>query len=471
MSRKKELAINTILIGIGNMGTKIISILLLPLYTSILSTEEYGIYDLINTIICFLIPIITLLMEESMFRFLIDCKTEEEKKKVISHSFFYCITMTIIFSIIIAVLGTIFKVNNIYIILLFLISQIILNLKNAIARGLGKIKLYSITNFLSSAIIIALNVVFIAIVKSGYIGLLYSAIISNITISIIVLIKLKIHQYVDIKNIDKNKLKEMLKYSYPLVPNSISWGIINMSDRIIISSFIGTSANGIYSMANKFPTFMNTLYGFFYTAWKESAAKAKNDEDVNIFYNKINDLLRKLLLSVVLAIITFLPIFFSLLIKKDFSASYIYIPLLLLAMYFSNMSGFYGGIFSAYKDTKIMGTTTVISAIINLVIDIILIRYLGVWSAVISTVISTFFVYIFRRFKIKKYIEFKTKFNITPTLAIVINSIAYYYNNIIIHYILAGLTSIYIVIYNKDMILDFVKPLKNHFKKNNGKNN
>lgn len=470
MSRKKELAINTALIGIGNMGTKVFSILLLPLYTSLLSTEEYGIYDLINTIVIFLLPVITLLMEESMFRFLIDCKTESEKKNIISHSVLYCIIMTIIASIIIIIVGNIFNFSNIYITLLFLISHMILNLKNAVTRGLSKIKLYSVTNFLSSALIIILNIFFIAVMKTGYMGLLFSAIISNITISIFVLAKLRIHKYINIKNINKNQMKEMIKYSCPLVPNSISWGIINMSDRLIISSFIDTSANGIYSMANKFPTFMDTIYGFFYTAWKESAAKSRNDDDVNIFYNKINDLLRKLLLSLVLGIITFLPIFFPILIKKDFSLSYIYIPLLLIAMFFSNMSGFYGGIFSAYKDTKIMGTTTVISAIINLVIDIALIQCLGIWAAVISTVMSTFFVYIFRRIKIRKYIKFKTKFNIFPTIAIIINIIVYYFNNNIIHYFLACLTSIFIIIYNKDLIIDLIKSLKTRIKISKVKN-
>ena len=82
MGRKKELIFNTIIIGIGKFSTQIVSVFLLPIYTSLLSTAEYGTYDLLYTISMFLIPMITLLMEESMFRFLIDSKSKEENSKI-----------------------------------------------------------------------------------------------------------------------------------------------------------------------------------------------------------------------------------------------------------------------------------------------------------------------------------------------------------------------------------------------------
>ena len=83
MGRQKELIFNTLIIGIGKFSTQVVSVFLLPMYTSILSTSEYGTYDLLYTIAMFLIPIITLLMEESMFRFLIDSKDSEESSKII----------------------------------------------------------------------------------------------------------------------------------------------------------------------------------------------------------------------------------------------------------------------------------------------------------------------------------------------------------------------------------------------------
>ena len=109
MKRGKELLENTAIIGIGNFSTKILSFLLLPVYTSLLSTSDYGLYDLFITISTFLVPCITLLMDESMFRFLIDCNTEDDKRQIISQTIIFTIKWTSLFSFLYLCLGLLFK--------------------------------------------------------------------------------------------------------------------------------------------------------------------------------------------------------------------------------------------------------------------------------------------------------------------------------------------------------------------------
>lgn len=460
MGRKKELVFNTIIIGIGKFSTQIISVLLLPLYTSILSTQEYGTYDLMITISTFLTPFITLLMEESMFRFLIDAENIDERRKFISQTFIYTTISTIIFSIIIFAVGKIMNIEYIKLLILYIISNIILVLRNSIIRGLGKIKLYSIINAITSICIILLNVFLIAYLKIGYKGLLYSSIWANIVTSIIIFAKLKVHKYISFKQYNKKSMREMIKYSIPLVPNSISWAIINLSDRLVISSVCGTTANGIYSMANKFPSFMDTIYGFFYTAWKESAAKALKDEDATEFYNNIYNILKRFLEAIIIGMIAYLPFVFPLLIKNDFGVSYKYIPLLLVSMYFSNMSGFLGGIFAAYKETKIIGITTIIASIINLILDLILVKYIGIWAGVISTCVATIIVYIFRVIKIKHYIHIKDLFNINMYPMLITICFIYYCNNYSIQILGAIISTVYCVYINKNIVTIFIKNIK-----------
>lgn len=453
MNRKRDLLFNTVTIGIGSFSTKVLSILLLPIYTSVLSTQEYGVYDLLITISTFLIPMITLLMEEAMFRFLIDCKTEDEKVNVISQTFQYIIKSLILFVIVIAVIGKIFSISYIGLFILYLIATISIGLMNAITRGLGKIKLYSLTNVIVSIITIGLNIFFICSLKIGVAGLLLSSIIGNLAISIFIFFKLQLQKYIRIcKEKNDETMKKMIKYSIPLVPNSISWGIINLSDRIIVSSVLGTSANGIYSMSNKFPSFMDTIYGFFYTAWKESASKALQDENVQEFYNSIYHILKNFLIAIVIGIIACLPFAFPLLIKGDFSEAYQYIPILIISMYFSNMSGFYGGIFSAYKNTKIMGTTTIISAVLNITVNLALIHWLGIWVATISTLVAVFFVYLQRRIKIKEYIRFKEKNRIMDLVISVITIYTYYVQNMILHVFILIVDVLYCVYINRDLL-------------------
>ena len=109
MNQKKELMKNTLIISIGKFSTQLVSFLLLPLYTSLLTTTEYGRYDLLNTISIFLIPCITLLMEEGMFRFLIDAKDDKEKGEVFSITTTTTTISFLVWSILILIVGSIIK--------------------------------------------------------------------------------------------------------------------------------------------------------------------------------------------------------------------------------------------------------------------------------------------------------------------------------------------------------------------------
>lgn len=462
MSRKKDLILNTIIIAIGKCSTQVVSIILLPIYTSILTTQEYGTYDLIITITTFLVPFITLLMEESMFRFLIDAKDKNEKREIISQTFIYSTISSIIFILIIIVIGNLLNIHDTYIFIGYLISNIIIGLRNAIVRGNGKIKLYSLTNFLTSLITIILNIIFIVKFGLGYYGLLYSSIIACLIVSSFVFIKIRVWNYISLRKFNKIKMKEMIKYSIPLVPNSISWAIINLSDRLVISGFLGTSANGIYSMAYKFPNIMDTIYNFFYIAWKESAAKVLKDQDAKEFYNNVYHALLRFLIAITLGILAFMPFIFPLLIKEEFAEAYKYIPMLLIAMFFNNISGFYGGIFSAYKSTKIIGSTTIISAVINLVVNLALIKFIGIWAAALSTLISTFIVYKLRNIKIKEFVNLQEESNIVLLVMLVLTIFSYYNkDNLLLNLIVALIITIYSFYINQNIIKIIFRKITN----------
>lgn len=457
-SRGKDLAINTIIIGIGNFSTQIVSFLLLPLYTSILTTKEYGVYDLIITIATFILPIITLLMQESMFRFLIDCKNNKEKKIVISQTILYVSISTLVSLILARILNIFIEIPYLLIGIVYICSSILTELRNALVRGLGKLKLYTLINFISSLIHIVLNVIFIAIYRWGVYGLLFSSIIANTICSLVIFIKLKIYDYISIKSYNKKLMKDMIKYSIPLVPNSLSWTIVNLSDRLIISGVMGTAANGIYSMAYKFPNLMNTIYGFFYTAWKESSAKAISDEDKEEFFNKIFDMLIKVMFSVSLGIIVCMPLVFNIFIKESYKDAYLYIPILVIGMYYNNISGYYGGIFSAYKDTKIMGTTTILGAITNLVINILLIKFIGIYAAALSTMISCMVIFYYRKYKVKRYIKIESLKNTWGYLLLFITLVLYYINNnVVVKLINFIIVVIYAIYSNKEIIINLIR--------------
>lgn len=429
MEQKKELVRNTVVIAIGKVSTQILSFLLLPLYTAKLSPTEYGIYDFLVTLSVFLLPIITLLMEESMFRFLIDAEKKEEKSKVITQTILYTILATIGFSIIAWIVVTVIHYEYGIIFIIFVISNILIGLSNALARGLGKIKMYSLSNFILGALTIALNILLIVVFKWGVYGLLGANLLANSLTALFIFKKLHLSQFISKNSFDSKILREMVTYSIPLVPNSLSWIIISLSDRVIIKSVLGDAANGIYSIANRFPNILYTVYGIFNTAWKESAAKIVKEENKTAYYNSIYADMKKFLFSAVICLIAVMPFIFPILINQEYNEAYNYIPLLILSIYYSNISSFYGGIFGAYKNTKIMGSTTVVAAILNIVINVIFIGKIGLHAAVISTFLSNVMINAYRKRALKKYIRLRELRMIGPFLILMVIAICYYCNN------------------------------------------
>lgn len=404
MKETNRLLKNTGIIAIGNLSTKAISFFLLPLYTAILSTHEYGVIDYIITLSMFCVPCISFLMDEAIFRFLIDCKNKEEKSVMISNSFIMVFIGVVAFLVIIYPILNYIKYEYTWYLILFVISDIIATMISALLRGIGRTDAFAVYNFISSTIQISLNVIFIAVFYWGIEGMLSAMIIGRVVATFVYIICLKLWQYIDLKKINIPKIKEMLKYAIPLIPNRVSWLIINLSSRIVIMNIMTSGALGIYAISSKFANLMDMIYGFFYQSWKESSARVLQSNDRDDFYNLVYKYLKSFMYSIVLLITSFMPIVFKFLIADTYLEAILYVPILLLATYFSNISGFYGGIFTAYKDTKIMGTSTIVAALINLVLMFIIIKFWGLYAVAISALIANIVVYQYRKIKVKKYV-------------------------------------------------------------------
>lgn len=407
MKETTRLLKNTGIIAIGNLSTKAISFCLLPLYTAILSTYEYGVIDYIITLSMFCVPCISFLMDEAIFRFLIDCKTKEDNSIIISNSIILVFIGMVIFLVVVYPILYFSNYKYTFCLILFIISDVISTMISALLRGIGRTDAFAVYNFISSAVQIILNIVFIAVFYWGIEGMLLAMIIGRIFSTSIYVVCLKLWQYINFKQINILKIRELLKYAIPLIPNKLSWLIINLSSRIIIMNTLNSSFVGVYAISSKFAIAMDMIYGFFYQSWKESSARVIQNNDKNEFYNMIYKYLKRFMYSIVLITTAFMPIIFNVLIDSSFSEAILYVPILLLATYFMNISGFYGGIFTAYKDTKIMGLTTIVAAIINLILMIIFIKNGKLYAVSVATLIANFVVYQYRKIKLKKYIILK----------------------------------------------------------------
>ena len=406
MNETKRLVKNTGVLAVGGMATKLVSFFLLPFYTSVLSTAEYGTVDYIHTIAVFLVPTVSVLMDEALFRFLIDCETDAEKRRAVTCS---CAAMAVgflVFAIGTAVVCALFRPENLAWIFALVVAQALLQMTGAVLRGFGKTPSYALMNFIASVITICLNVVFIAAFRWGVVGMLSAAVIAQGGTALAFLVRERIWRYMDPEAFDVPYTTDLVRYAVPLIPNKVSWTIMNMVDRLIIMNVMGASAAGVYAVSYKFPNVMDTVYGFFYQSWKESSARALGSEgDEVAFYNAVYRALRRFMAAVVLVMTALMPLVYGILVEGDYGEGMLYVPILLLATYYSNISGFYGGIFTAHRDTKIMGKTTVVSALLCLALCLLLIPAIGLWGASVATLVATFTVNEYRFAKARRYAE------------------------------------------------------------------
>lgn len=408
MSEKSRLVKNTGLIAIGNFGAKMVSFLLLPLYTSILSTQEYGIYDFIVAVSTFLLPIATMSMHEAMFRFIIDTGNKGEGfKKIISNSLLVVLGCNGVLGVIMTILHFTTPLNYLLAIWIYVFSNSLYVFSNNMLRGMGKIKEYAIISSGKNIVQLLSNVLVIAVFRWGVTGLLFSNCFAEFLAFLIVAAVSKIWREVKISYFSASLSKRMLTYSLPLIPNTISGQIINLSDRLIVTSMLGSGMNGIYSISYKFPNIIETVYHYFYTAWSESASRVyvNKKEEATYYYQSLYESINNMMFSVVLIMVAGMPILFRAFIRGDYIQGFDYIWILMFAMYFDSISKFYSGLFTALKKTKIMATSTLIAAGINLAINIIFIRQFGLYAAAGSTLIADFALVMIRRFYINKDIK------------------------------------------------------------------
>lgn len=408
MSETKRLLKNTGIIAVGGIATKLVQFLLLPLYTTVLTTAEYGTVDYINTIALFLVPAVSLLMDEAMFRFLIDCRDDSDRKRVVTASCAVLGSGCCAFAAVMLAVWAVFRPGNMGWVLALVISQCLLTMASAVMRGFGDTVSYTVMNLLSSLATIVMNVLFIAVFRWGVVGMLSATVIAQGCMALVFMARKRIWRYIDPKSFTAGEAKDMVRYSLPLIPNKVSWTIMNMLDRLIIMNTIGAAASGVYAVSYKFPSVMDQVYGFFYQSWKESSARALGEgEGADAFYNSVYRALRRFMMSVVLGMTALMPLVYGILIKGSFDEGILYVPILLLATYFSNMSGFYGGVFTAHKDTGIMGTTTVVSAALCVALCFALIPQFGLYGASVATIAATFTVNEYRRIKVAKYVRLR----------------------------------------------------------------
>ncbi len=401
--KNKYLLKNTAIFAIGNAATKLITFLLIPLYTYKLTTAEYGTADLLFAICSFLDALFTLNIAEAIFRFSMDKDADNGKITKIG---IVCFLGSVFLSIP-AALCLKFNPDTESLVIIFyfyLVSTSASHILLASMKGREKLKIFTTGNIINTFLTALFAILLLATFNMKLDGYFLSYILSNIITVIYVIMRGHILSEKKAK-FDKKLFLKMAKYSSVLIPTTFMWWIINSSDKVMVTNFISPSANGIYAISYKIPSLLTVIASIFNQAWVFSAVKQKDLEDNESYTNTVFNTLSSIIFVTATILLAFIKPIMSIIVAPEYYNAWQYVPFLIFGFIFMTMSTFISSSYNAHKDSKGMLFSGLTGAIINIILNAILIPPMGVFGAATATVISYITVFLYRYFDTKKYVK------------------------------------------------------------------
>jgi O-antigen/teichoic acid export membrane protein len=217
----------------------------------------------------------------------------------------------------------------------------------------------------------------------------------------------RVWQYVRWRHVSLTTMREMLRLSMPIVPSSISLWVVNLSNRIVIGGAMGLEANGIYAVANKIPNLFSMAYTTFNLAWTESATLAVEQDDQDAYYSRMTNQLIRFLTGVMLLLIAVTPVLFRFFINEQYREAFTHMPILFFGVFFSSMVSFYGAIYVAIRRTAQVGVSSAMGALLNIAINLLLIRSWGLYAASVSTAVSYLVICLYRMYDLNRVVKIR----------------------------------------------------------------
>lgn len=402
MNKYKALFSDTLIFGIGNFVTKLIYFFLMPIYTLALTPKEFGIADLLNNSLQLLMPVLTLSISDAVFRFLLDkdCVPKillNGGLKILVYSYILVgIATVIVYSV---------DTNSYWCFFTLLyITESTRMLLAQFVRGLGYVKTFAINGILGAIFLLGCSYLFLQVNCWGIDGYLLSFIIANIVSIIYLLWKVNIIRYIDFSSKDNILLKSMLIYSLPLIPNMLSWWLTNISSRYIIAGYCGLSIAGLFAGASKIPALINVIASVFQQAWQFASVKEYQESAKSEFYSRVFHYYSLFVIVSSSLVLMALPYLSHFILKGEFYNAWIYTPLLLFSATLGCYSIFFGTFYTVVKDNKRVMYTTLIGAVVNVSLCLILIPFISVWGALVANVVSYAVIVLLRIRDTKKYV-------------------------------------------------------------------
>ncbi|MBQ8717852.1 MAG: lipopolysaccharide biosynthesis protein [Clostridia bacterium] len=420
-SRGKTLFHNTAALSVGRLGSKVLVFLLIRFYTGVLTDAQYGTADLITNLANLLIPLACAGLSSGFFRFVAEAQSRNDQRRVFNSGLVLLAVAGLIF-LCLSPLLLLWKYFSPYVFLVVLYVLV----ANAhyfcteYIRGLGNYSLFAIQGLLNTALNIAWNLLLLLPFDMGVTGYVLSIILADLMTTVFVFWRARLWEVLALRRADKQLMRDMLRFCLPLIPATVCWWVTSVSDRYMVTYFCGEAANGLYTAAYKIPNLLTICGSIFIEAWQFSAVvenrKRREEESeqeclqrrrsVTGFFGRIFRGYGPLLFIGGGAMIMCSQLFAKILFDPSFYAAWTYIPVLMAATVFSALSNFVGSVYLVEKRANMSLITSAIGAVLNVLLNLILIPAMGAMGAAIATLCAYAALLLIRMINARRYIPF-----------------------------------------------------------------
>lgn len=387
-SKYKTLAGDTVIFGVGNLLMKLIQLVLMPILTVTLTTDQYGSAELLNNATELAYPIVCLCIHDALFRFAI---TGEANNKILLSSGLLVVIFTIPLFCIAGFLGyAVFGYQDAFWLVSIVVAMSFRQIAAQYLRGIGLRREFAISGIVDAAVLLLMTVVLLLFMRLGPAAYLASLAVAHIVSGCYLAIVGRLWEYVSISAVEWNCVKRMLLYSLPMIPNCSAIWFINLFNRYAVLGICGAAAAGLYTAAAKFPSMMNMVSTIFQQAWQIFASRGMMDSDQE----------KKRSFSVVFAaysifLMTFTSVAINasellamLMLQGEFFIAWRYIPGLLVGAMLSCYSIYFGTLYNAAMKNGMLFISTAAGAVINVGLTLVCVPIFGIWGAVFTPAVA-----------------------------------------------------------------------------------
>ncbi len=402
--RASYLAKNTALLALGSLGAKLISFFLVPLYTDVLSTAEYGSIDLLATIATVLVPILTLDMAEGILRFSLDADADHDR--ILTIGLTSLGGLALLGGALLPLLVQIESLGDYAVyIYLYLLSLGFSQLFQNYLRGTERLLLYAISYILQTAALAAFNILFLVGFHWGVKGYFTAFILAHFLSGLFAVLFGGVLRALPRLRFDKTLWRRMAVYSVCLIPNSFMWWIMNSSDRIMVTYMVSAAANGVYALSYKLPTLLSTFSTIFTKAWLYSAIREEKAEDKTAYHEKIFQAMCAFSVIVGCGLMLILKPFMHSYVAEEYYGAWQYTPYLIIGFVLMTLGTFLSTQYQVHKNSRGFLMSGLCGAVVNILLNFLLIPLFQVSGAALATCISYGAVFLYRFFDTRRYMK------------------------------------------------------------------